>query len=43
MCSEVEAGNFRTLVHGVLMNVGKSVLKMKEAFCKSSFIIANDV
>jgi hypothetical protein len=27
MCSEVEAGNFTTLVHSVLINVGKSVLK----------------
>jgi hypothetical protein len=33
MCSEVEAGNFTTLVHSVLLNVGKSV------FGLSSFVI----
>jgi hypothetical protein len=30
MCSEAEAGNFTTLVYCVLLNVGKSVLKITE-------------
>jgi hypothetical protein len=39
MYSEVEAGNFTTLVHSVLLNVGKSVLKMTETLWKNSLII----
>jgi hypothetical protein len=42
MCSEVVAGNFTTLVYSVLLNIGKSVLKM-ETLWKNSFIIAKDV
>jgi hypothetical protein len=30
MCFEVEAGNFITMVHGVLLKVGKSRLKIIE-------------
>jgi hypothetical protein len=43
MCCEVEAGNFTAEVHSVLLNVGKSVLKMTETSWKSRLIIAKDV
>jgi hypothetical protein len=43
MCSEVEAGNFATLVHSVLLNVGECVLKTTETLWKNSTIIAKDV
>jgi hypothetical protein len=43
MCPEVEAGNFTTVVQSVLVNVGKTVLKMAETLWKNSFIIAKDV
>jgi hypothetical protein len=40
--SEVEAENFASLVYSVLLNVGKSVLKMMETSWKNDFIIAKD-
>jgi exosome complex RNA-binding protein Rrp42 (RNase PH superfamily) len=40
--SEVDAGNFTTLVYSALLNVDKSVLEM-EALWKSSLMIAEDV
>jgi hypothetical protein len=42
MCCEVEAGNFTVLLYNVLLDVGKSELKVTEALCKSSLIIAKD-
>jgi hypothetical protein len=42
MCSEVEAGNF-TLAYSVLLNVGKSVLKMTETLWENSLMTAKDV
>jgi hypothetical protein len=36
----VEAGNYTTLVHSVLTNFGKSVLKNTETLWKNSVIIA---
>jgi hypothetical protein len=43
MCSEVETEDFTTLVYSVLINNGKSVLKMEENLWKNSPIIAKDV
>jgi hypothetical protein len=43
MCSEVEAGNFTTLVYSVLLKVGRSVLKMTETLWKNSLMIAKYV
>jgi hypothetical protein len=43
MCSEVEAGNFTTLVCSVLLNVGKSVSKMTGTLWTNSMIIVKDV
>jgi hypothetical protein len=43
MCSEVEARNFTTLVYSILLNVGKSVMKMIKTLWKNSLIIAKDV
>jgi hypothetical protein len=43
MCSEVEAGNFTTLVYTVLLNVAKSVLKMTETLLKNNLITAKVV
>jgi hypothetical protein len=43
MCSEVEAGNFTTLVYSVLLNVGKFVLKTTETLWKNNLIIAKYV
>jgi hypothetical protein len=43
MCPEVEAGNFTALVYSVLLNIGRSVLKMTETLWKNSLVIANDV
>jgi hypothetical protein len=40
MCSEVEAGNFTATQYTVLLNVGKSVLKMTENLRKNHLIIA---
>jgi hypothetical protein len=40
MWSEVEAGNFTALAYSVLLNVGKSVLKMEKILWKNSLIIA---
>jgi hypothetical protein len=42
MCFEAEAGNFTTLVYRILINVGKSLLKMTETLWKNSLIIAKD-
>jgi hypothetical protein len=41
MCFEVEAGNLTTLIYSILLNVGKSVLKMMETLWKNSLIIEN--
>jgi hypothetical protein len=43
MCFEVEAGNLATLVHSVLLNVGKRLLKMAETLDKNSHIFAKDL
>jgi hypothetical protein len=43
MCFKVEAGNFTTLVYSILLNTGKSVLKMMETLWKNSLIIPKDV
>jgi hypothetical protein len=43
MCSDVEAGNFTTLLHSILLNVGNSVFKMTKSLWKKSLIIANGV
>jgi NO-binding membrane sensor protein with MHYT domain len=43
MCCEVEAGNFTTFLHCVLLNVGKSVLKVTETLWKNSLIIGKGV
>jgi hypothetical protein len=43
MCSEVEAGNFTTMLHTVILNVGKSVLKVTETLWENSLIILKDV
>jgi hypothetical protein len=43
MCSEVEAGNFTTLVYSVLINIGKHVLRMMDTVWKNSLIIAKYV
>jgi hypothetical protein len=43
MCSEIKAEIFGTLVHSVLLNVGKSVWKMMENLWKNRLIIAKDV
>jgi hypothetical protein len=43
MCSEIEAGHFTTLVHSILLNVGKSVLEMMQTLWKNSLTIAKDV
>jgi hypothetical protein len=43
MCSEVEAGNFTTLVYSILLIVGKIVLEMMKTLQKNSLIIAKDV
>jgi hypothetical protein len=43
MYSEVEAGNFTTQVHNVLLNVGKNVLKMMETSGRNSLIITKEV
>jgi hypothetical protein len=43
VCSEVEAGNFTTLLYSVLTSVDKSVLKMMETLWKNSLITAKDV
>jgi hypothetical protein len=42
MCPEVEAGNFATLEHSILLNVGKGV-EIKEILWKNSIIISKDV
>jgi hypothetical protein len=42
MGSEVEAGNFTTMVYSILLNAGKSELKM-ETLWKNSLIIAKDI
>jgi hypothetical protein len=41
--SEVEEGNFTTMVYGVLLNSGKCMLKMTETLWKNSLIITKDV
>jgi hypothetical protein len=41
-CCDVEAANFKTLVYSVVLNVGKSVLKMEETLWENSLIIAKD-
>jgi hypothetical protein len=41
MCSEVEVGNFTTLVH-VSLNAGKSVLKMVQTVWKKSLTTAKE-
>jgi hypothetical protein len=41
MCSEVEAGNFTTLIY-VILSVGKRVLIMKETLWENRLIIAKD-
>jgi hypothetical protein len=43
MCFEVEVGNFTTLVYSILLNIGKSVLKIMEILWKNGIIIAKDV
>jgi hypothetical protein len=43
MCSEVEAGNFTTMVYIILINVGESVMKMTETVWKNSIIVAKNV
>jgi hypothetical protein len=43
MGSEIEARNFTNLVYKVLLNVGRSVLKMMETLWKNSLIIAEGV
>jgi hypothetical protein len=43
MCTEVEAGNFKTLVYSALLNIGESALKVTETSWKNSLIIAKDV
>jgi hypothetical protein len=40
MYSEVEGGNFTVLVYSVLINIGKSVLRILKTMCKKSIIIA---
>jgi hypothetical protein len=42
MCSKVKAVNF-TMVYNILLNAGKSVLKMKKTMWKNSLITAKDV
>jgi hypothetical protein len=42
-CSKLEAENCTRLVCSVLLNVGKSVLKMTEKLWKNILIIAKDV
>jgi hypothetical protein len=39
VCSEVKAGNCTALVYSMLLNVGRSVLKMTETLWKNSLII----
>jgi hypothetical protein len=41
--SEVEAGNFTIMVYGVLLNVGKSALKMMKTLWENSLTIAKVV
>jgi hypothetical protein len=43
LCSEVEAGNFATLLYSVLLNIGKSMLKMTKNLCKNILTILIDV
>jgi hypothetical protein len=43
MCTEIEAGNFTTLVYSILINVGKSVLKMMQTLWKNSLITVKDL
>jgi hypothetical protein len=43
MCSKVKAGNSATMVYSILLNVGKSVLKIMETFWKNTLTIAKDV
>jgi hypothetical protein len=40
--SEIKTGNCTTLIHSILLNDGKNVLKMRETFFKNSLIIAKD-
>jgi hypothetical protein len=40
VCSEVEAGNFITMMYSVLLSVGKSVLRMTKTLWKNSLIFA---
>jgi hypothetical protein len=42
-CSKVEAGNFTTHAYNVLLNIGKSVLKMMKTLWKNSLTNAKDV
>jgi hypothetical protein len=43
LLSDVEAGNFTTLVHGVFLNVGKMVLKTMQTLWKNGLMNAKDV
>jgi hypothetical protein len=43
MCFEVEAWNFTTLVYSVLLNNGKSVLKIMKTLWKNGLTITKDV
>jgi hypothetical protein len=43
ICSEVETGNFTTLVYNVLLNVGNNMLKMTGTLWKNSVIIVKHV
>jgi hypothetical protein len=43
MCSDLEAGNFTMVVYSVLINTGKSMLKMTGTLWKNSLIIAKDI
>jgi uncharacterized membrane protein len=43
MCFKVEAENFKTLVHSVLLSVGQSVSKMMKTLWKNRIITAKYV
>jgi hypothetical protein len=43
MCSEVEAGNFATLVYSALIRLGTRVLKIAETVWENNLIIVNGI